>query len=784
MAELIDIGYLASPEAIGAAVTTTTAKAAVATTKAAEAAASAAAAQAVGATNDTVIAGRINDPASATATALTATITAALDGFGGETPDSVFTTVFTPPATADTPTIAVSTTSTFTGGVTTRPAALSGQPTVVDMDGDTHFRFDGTPSMSLSSSFAQVPYVPASPTVAGTFGSFVPRAHFLTPYTDKVEISFKPPQSTGNRYRLWVDGQPLTVDSQALGTLTTAAEHFMLLTFPSAKVREITWENPTRNLFGGVRLASGTPKRPARPSGVRLAIIGDSFLDGAGGPPTGATRVETFGALLASMVGAAEWALFGIGGTGYLATDPSHGPVAGKGPYSGRVASVVGYAPDVVIVFGSINDLGPSGTSYSTELQAAVQGVLDGLSTIPRVIVIGPPMPPYDKANNGQIIDYKLVNEAVRAGTLFAGREFIDPLEEAATNPWITAADLGTDKVHPTFAGHIKIAKRAFGKIGRLIRATAASATTPGTATTTTVAANPTSATVGDTVAFTATVLPSGATGSVQFKDGATTLGTSTVTAGTATLNAALASAGTRTITATFLPETLDYKTSAGVTSVSVLTAYSLGVNDYGHRYLAAKVTGSVGDIVTTWPDETGANPLVRKATDDTQFTIGDETGERKIVATGDGTGGNLWDATSTPEPFTVIAVVRVPTTNKIVVRQDGYAFSRASNGAFALTGTGSVTTTGNANFNVVAYVGAGPSSKLRVGATTVGPGTITDRAAVSTSNPNGFDLPASSLVASGIIAEYAEIIRYARELSSGELDTVFAAIGAHYTLV
>lgn len=71
---LVDLGYIAKPEAINTAVATATDKAAVATTKATEAAASAAAAAAVGTTNDTVIAGRINDPASATATALTATI--------------------------------------------------------------------------------------------------------------------------------------------------------------------------------------------------------------------------------------------------------------------------------------------------------------------------------------------------------------------------------------------------------------------------------------------------------------------------------------------------------------------------------------------------------------------------------------------------------------------------------------------------------------------------------------------------------------------------------------
>lgn len=719
--------------------------------------------------------------------ALSATIAAAIDAAGGlgggESGQAVFDRVFALAPTADIPTVAVSASSAFSGGTTTRPQAKSGDAASVDMDGDTHFRYDGTPSLSLTSGFAQAPYVPASPTVAGTSGSFVPRAHFLTPYTNQIEISFKPPQSTGNRYRLWVDGQPVTFESQQLGTLTTAAEHYMLLTFPTSKVRLITWENPTRNLFGGVRLPSGlAPKRPARPSGLRLAILGDSFSDGASTPPEGATRLETWAAQAAWMFGAAEFAIFGIGGTGYLATDPSHGPVAGKGPYSGRVASIVSYAPDVVIILGSINDLAHT-SGYSTELQSAVQAVVEGLSTVPRVIVVGPPMPPYVKS--GVPTDYGLVNEAVRAGTLFAGREFIDALADTTGDPWITPSDLGTDNVHPSLAGHTKLAIRVYDAVGPLAVATASAAAQSGDPTTTTLASSNTSPVVGSSVNLTATVLPSGATGSVQFKDGSTVLGTATVTSGSATLTGAvLSTAGSRTLTATFLPDSLDYQSSTGALGVTVLTAYSLGVNDYAHRYLASKISGSVGDQITTWPDEIGTQPLVKKASDDTQFTIGSESSERKVIVTGDGTGGALFDGTAIGEPFTVVVVSKIPVSGRSAVRKDGYAFGRAANGTFSLTGTGNVTTTGNSNWNIAAFVGNGTSSKLRVGSTTVGPGTITGRATLSTSNPDGLDTPVSQFVASGVQNELLEIVVYARELSSTELDTVFAAIAANSALV
>lgn len=726
---------------------------------------------------DTVQTGRLSE------TELASTISAAI-ATGGEGGQAVFNRVFAPPSAVDTPTVVVSTSSAFSGGTTTRPQAKSGDTASVDMAGDTHFRYDGTPSLSLTSGFAQAPYVAASPTVAGTSGSFVTRAHFLTPYTNQVEISFKPPQASGNRYRLWVDGQPLTFESQSLDALATATEHYMLLTFPTAKVRMITWENPTRNLFGGVRLPSGlAPKRPARPPGLRVAILGDSFSDGASTPPGGATRLETWAAQVAWMLGAAEFAIFGIGGTGYLATDPSHGPVAGKGPYSGRVASIVSYVPDVIIILGSINDLAYT-SGYSTELQSAVQAVVEGLSTVPRVIVVGPPMPPYVKG--GVLTDYGLVNEAVRAGTLFAGREFIDPLVDPSGDPWITPSDLGADNVHPSLAGHTKIAVRVFDAIGRSLAVTAASIPVePGIPTTTTLASSNTSPVVGGSVDLTATVLPSSATGSVQFKDGPTMLGTVAVSSGTAILTGAvLSTAGSRTLTATFLPDSLDYQSSTGALGITVLTAYSLGVNDYAHRYLAAKIPGAVGDQIASWPDEIGTQPLVKKASDDTQFTIGEESSERKVIVTGDGTGGALFDGTAIGEPFTVIAVSKIPVSGRAAVRKDGYAFGRASNGSFSLTGTGNVTTPGNSAWNIAAFVGNGGSSKLRVGSTTVGPGTITGRAALSTSNPDGLDTPASSFVTSGVQNELLEIIVYARELTSTELDTVFTAISAHSALV
>jgi hypothetical protein len=70
--------------------------------------------------------------------------------------------------------------------------------------------------------------------------------------------------------------------------------------------------------------------------------------------------------------------------------------------------------------------------------------------------------------------------------------------------------------------------------------------------TTTTLTSSPNPSNTGQTVTFTATVSPSIATGSVTFKDGATTLGTVSLSSGKATLATATLAAGLHQVTANY----------------------------------------------------------------------------------------------------------------------------------------------------------------------------------------------------------------------------------------
>jgi Big-like domain-containing protein len=91
--------------------------------------------------------------------------------------------------------------------------------------------------------------------------------------------------------------------------------------------------------------------------------------------------------------------------------------------------------------------------------------------------------------------------------------------------------------------------------------------------TTTALASSPNPSSVGDNVLFTATVSPSAATGTVQFFDGASSLGIATLSGGTVSLSTSTLSAGSHSITAVYGGDA----TSAGSVS-SVLTQNVNGI--------------------------------------------------------------------------------------------------------------------------------------------------------------------------------------------------------------
>ncbi|WP_433983840.1 Ig-like domain repeat protein [Tunturiibacter empetritectus] len=136
-------------------------------------------------------------------------------------------------------------------------------------------------------------------------------------------------------------------------------------------------------------------------------------------------------------------------------------------------------------------------------------------------------------------------------GTLVNGDTYTTAVTGAAT---YSAADTPTSAAGSTFPISVSGLSSANYEIA-LVNGTLTIVSAP---TTTTLTTSTNSAQYGDPVTLTATVAPSGATGTVLFMQGANVLGTGTVSGGVATLTTATLNAGTYTITSSYQGDT-DY---------------------------------------------------------------------------------------------------------------------------------------------------------------------------------------------------------------------------------
>ncbi|WP_138443508.1 GDSL-type esterase/lipase family protein [Sinomonas susongensis] len=264
---------------------------------------------------------------------------------------------------------------------------------------------------------------------------------------DKVDVGFyglEPANAHGVLVEVngrLVDDTFLVAPSTLAGSGSTAT-----LTFPTKRARTIRIWTGGGLGFYAVRVPAGESiSKPAR-YGRRVAIIGDSYVNGAGAsnvfPDQGAGNCETFAPRLARALGFDDIILAGVGGTGWT--------TAGK--FANRVPAVTAMNPDAIIFYGSINDGSGAGT-----VQTEVQAALDLCASIPKVYVIGPLL-------NG----YSANNAAVKAGTLAKGRTFIDMKDFLYGSGRITAPTgdgnrdlyLKSDGSHPTLDAHRAIARR------------------------------------------------------------------------------------------------------------------------------------------------------------------------------------------------------------------------------------------------------------------------------------------------------------------------------------
>jgi hypothetical protein len=344
---------------------------------------------------------------------------------------ALFEAAIAPPPMANRPVVTMVTTAP-TGTLIRELRASTNGP--VDMAGDPHFLYDGAPEYAPVAAnpgvFVKPGLLPGGDAQAAYYQSNVA---FLTDRVDWVAVKLRC-GATSTGLRVLVDRRWVSTELMRFTGLTAGGTSYLLLRFPSKRVREIAVVDSGSTLaFGGVIVPTGTTLTRPPENEFKVAALMDSYGGGAGAPPEGATRLETW---INFLVRALEEYLgvrisfrnYGIGGTGNIATTT---------PFSTRMDAILAYAPDLLIPAGSQND------DNSSAIRAAVDALGAKAGPIQKVIATGPVKGGYP-SNNAQ----------VKAGWEAAGRVFIDSMAR-----WTSAADLGPDGQHLTFEGHIKQAR-------------------------------------------------------------------------------------------------------------------------------------------------------------------------------------------------------------------------------------------------------------------------------------------------------------------------------------
>lgn len=291
-------------------------------------------------------------------------------------------------------------------------------------------------------------------------------------YGDDFAIRFR--NATGNSSRFWVfvDGQPATATPQLSTANSGGSLFYYRVTFASVALRRVRVYMSQAD-FGGIDVKPTHTVSPTPRRHPRLAVYGDSFIEGTGAN----SQLESMGYTVGRIL---NWETFaaGQGGTGY--TQASVNPKKNYADAT-RLAQLAATEADYIMVYGSTND--DAGTSPAVGTAAAsVYSQLATLAPASRLIVVGP------ASLSSSPSATRLTNrDAIKAAALAAPNVmgFVDPL--AASGFWVTGngnsgspngsgnADLftnsGANAGHPTQAGHDYYARRIVQGIVDILRA-------------------------------------------------------------------------------------------------------------------------------------------------------------------------------------------------------------------------------------------------------------------------------------------------------------------------
>lgn len=321
------------------------------------------------------------------------------------------------------------------GAAETAPGSTQSSTASLDISGSTRFRYSGVPAAPAHtanpSQYVETDYKPGG---SSQSARWLFNLEFILENTNQVEIRLNAPSANPSLGMVVVNGRRIQ-ETAVIATATAGSGYSATLTFPSAARRHIRIYGLNGNLgrFGGVAVpAGGIVTKPTNVVGRRIAIIGDSFTNGA----NGVRATETFAWDLARKMHGDEVIQAGIGGTGFVNIINSEAVSA----YSGRVPDVLAMNPHVIIFVGGRNDGNMAG------LGAAVEAILDATASVPERWVVS-----QDLSAPG--------NTAIQSATSAKGVGFVDMSDH------MSQIEISNDGVHPTFLGHRQFANLVFERM-------------------------------------------------------------------------------------------------------------------------------------------------------------------------------------------------------------------------------------------------------------------------------------------------------------------------------
>lgn len=264
-------------------------------------------------------------------------------------------------------------------------------------------------------------------------------------------------------YRFLVNGRYLSTAGTVLGTVSGSANQYVLLDFGTRASRRICIEAPPLGgVFGAYTEATGEMWPVDLADAVHAAMLGDSYVEGAGATLSMDGPAVQLGDLLGMRMHAS-----GSGGTGWATVNSA---LRFDQRIAGGDLSLSYHTPDVIFLMASYNDRFQSAATITTNAVNGMAMVRARYADAP-IIVFG--ACPGATGPNAPILQAEAAVQAAvvqRGDPLTAFVPFsTSPLGAAITGTGTVAAPTGTgnsdwathaDAVHPSDEGAAYIARR------------------------------------------------------------------------------------------------------------------------------------------------------------------------------------------------------------------------------------------------------------------------------------------------------------------------------------